>query len=263
MNSPRQCWLPLAVAWAWCFWQGPVGAQTLTGQGATDHIDIQIASEWSQGRYGDTTHTRIQQTSLTTRYRAESWQFDVEIPWLRVTNPADPTMPPSNVGSANGNASGLGDIWLKLSWEMQTLSGQAPGLDLVLKHKSDTGDLDRGLGTGGRDWALQANVSALLARGHMLFGHVGHRRTGDVAGHKPYGNPWYGEIGIQGQATSRTHLGTYYTTRQAIGALGPVKELTTYCSWGDASTRMQAYATHGMAKASPDWAAGLIARQRF
>lgn len=263
MNSPRQSWIPLALAWTMCFWQGSGAAQALTEQGATDHLDLQIASEWSQGRYGDTTATRIQQTSLTTRYRAERWQVDVDTPWLRVSNPVDPTVAPSGTASATSTQSGLGDIWLKLSWEMQPLSHQSPGLDLVLKHKTNTGDVNRGLGTGGRDWALQANGSMLIAQGYMLFGHVGHRRTGDVPGYKPYGNPWYGELGVQGKAAAHTHLGTYYSTRQAIGPLGPVKELTAYCSWGDGSTRMQAYATRGMAAASPDWAAGLIARQRF
>lgn len=260
MNSPRQRWMQLALAGALWLWHGLGIAQTLSEQGATDHVDVQIASEWSQGQYGDTHVTRTQQTTLTTRYRGDRWQVDVDMPWLRVKSPADPALLP---GSASSTQSGLGDVWLKLSWEMVPLAHHAPGLDLVLKHKTSTGETQRGLGTGGRDWALQLDGSLLLGQGYMLFGHLGHRRTGDVPGYKPYRNPRYGELGIQGQAASHVDVGSYYTTRQAIGMLGPVKELTAYCSWHDASTRMQAYATRGMATASPDWAAGLIARQRF
>lgn len=255
MNSPRQRWTQLALAWALWLLLGPSVAQTLAEQGSTGHLDLQIASEWSQGQYGDTHVTRIQQSSLSTRYRGERWQADIEVPWLRVKSPVNP--------SEGSTQSGLGDVWLKLRWEMLPLRHQAPGLDLVLKHKTSTGDIRRGMGTGGRDWALQLDGSMLLGQGYMLFGHLGHRRTGDVPGYKPYRNPWYAELGVQGQAASHIDVGSYYTTRQAIGLLGPVKELTAYCSWHDASTRMQAYATRGMATASPDWAAGLIARQRF
>ena len=95
------------------------------------------------------------------------------------------------------------------------------------------------------------------------FGHIGYRETGDVKGFRPYYNPWFGELGAVIPLTVTTEVGTYYSGREALGRLGPLKELTIYSAWRGESQRVQLHLTRGFATASPDWALGITVRHRF
>jgi len=251
--------LALASTWAIC------SAQTLADEPTADrHLDVQLALESSRGSYGEPTVTRIQNFSLTTRYRMAGWTWAMEVPWLRIQSATpDASLPDTTGAAATNTVSGLGDIWLKLSHELRPLSADAPGLDVTLKLKTASGDAQRGLGSGGTDLALQLEGTALIAPRTLMFGHIGHRRTGDVPGQKPYRNPWYADAGGQTRLGSAHELGAYFSTRQPIGRLGTLREWTLYGGWRDPSHKVQLYLTHGLTPTSPDWAFGLITRQRF
>jgi hypothetical protein len=230
---------------------------------ADTHWDIQLATEWSRGHYGEAEATRLRNTSLVLRRRMGRLTAEMEAPWLRIDTEGQPASLPGSVGTGPNPAEGLGDVWLKMSWAMQAFDDDTPGIDLTLKVKTATGDLNKGLGSGGTDVALQWAGTASLSTSTRLFGHLGWRRTGDVKGYAPYRDPWYAELGVQAVQFNPVDFGAYYSTRQAIGRLGPLKELTAFCGWRHESRKMQVYVTRGFANASPQWAAGLTARQRF
>jgi hypothetical protein len=157
---------------------------------------------------------------------------------------------------------GLGDIWLKLGFELFPLARDSTGVDLMLKVKTRSGDFDRGLGSGGTDIALQFEVYRLLGPA-TTWAQLGWRRTGDVAGYRPYRDPWYGELGAFVAAFEGCQLGGYYSGREAIGRLGPLSEFTAFGACTRGSLRAQLYLTRGSGRASPEQAVGLALRQRF
>lgn len=242
--------------------------QAAAAQGEPDppaerRIDLQLAFEHSRGDYGDPQSTRINATTLTGRYRAETWSVAIEVPWLEVRSAGDGAALPGTVGRGDSSAErGLGDVWLKFSTELREFTAERTGLDLTLKFKTASGSLERGLGSGATDVAVQ--LEALRALGAWTaFGHVGWRRTGDVPGFRPYRDPWYGEAGALRALSPALEAGAYWSGRQALGRLGPVRELTLYGAWRGGPQRVQVHLTRGLATASPEIALGLTLRHRF
>ncbi len=253
----RNCMLALLTA------TSTAQAQTETAPARDDLIDVQIGTEWSRGTYGELATTSIHSTSLTLRYRTPAWIFSAEIPWLRIQSDSSASLP-DTIGTSNtANTSGMGDIWLKVSRELTPLTSDNAGLDLTVKFKTASGDVKKGLGSGASDIAVQLEGSKMITPATLLFGQVGYRNTGDVAGQRPYGNPFYAEAGIQAKHDQHIEYGTYYSTRQAIGRLGELQEWTGFASWRDKSFKIEFYVTRGLSQASPDWAAGISTRKRF
>jgi hypothetical protein len=256
---------PALALFAWALlMRGPAcAAQGEPDPPAERRFDLQLAFEQSRGDYGDPFATRIRATTLVGRYRGEKWSAAIEVPWLDVRSAGGGAALPGTVGEGSSSVErGLGDIWLRLSTELREFSAKGVGLDLTLKVKTATGSLDRGLGSGGTDVALQ--LEGLKALGAWTgFGHVGWRRTGDVAGFRPYRDPWYVEFGGLTALTPSVEAGAYWSGRQAIGRLGPVRELTLYGAWRGGSQRLQLYVTRGFATASAQYAVGVAVRHRF
>jgi hypothetical protein len=225
-------------------------------------VDFVVAVEESKGSYGDRAPTRILSTNFIVRYQAEHWSGAIEIPWLDVRSSGGDAGLPSSSGKGGSRERGLGDTWIRFTYELREFTYDTSGFDLTLKVKTKTGDVDRGLGSGGTDYAAQ--IKWMRALGPLrAFGHVGYRQTGDVKGFRPYRNPCFNELGAVVPLTAATEVGTYYSGRVALGRLGPLKELTIYSAWRGESQRVQRHLTRGFAKASPDWALGVTVRHRF
>lgn len=233
-------------------------------------IDLQLSVEQSIGRYREASATRIRTTVLTGRYRRGPWLAELQWPWVRV-NSTDTGGLPDTAAVAHGSpapsasrseAHGPGDALLKLGVSLREMDVARTGLDLVLKLKARNGSHDDGLGTGGRDVALQ--LEATRPVGHAtVFGHLGHRRTGDVPGARPYRNPWYGELGAAWPTDAGGEVGAFIDVREPLGRLGSLGEATAYSAWRDGPRRLQLHLSRGLRPASADWAAGLSLRWRF
>lgn len=225
-------------------------------------VDLVVAVEESKGSYGDQAPTRIRSTNFIVRYQAEHWSGAIEIPWLDARSSGGGAGLPSSSGRGSSRERGLGDTWIRFTCELREFTRDTSGFDLTLKVKTKTGNVDRGLGSGGTDYAAQ--IEWMRALGSLrAFGHIGYRETGDVKGFRPYYNPWFGELGAVIPLTVTTEVGTYYSGREALGRLGPLQELTIYSAWRGESQRVQLHLTRGFATASPDWALGITVRHRF
>lgn len=228
----------------------------------TGRIDLQLAVEHSTGRYREPTATTILNTSFVARYRSQAWVAEIQVPYLQTRTEAASGGLPDAASAGASRERGLGDIWLKLGVEVREFDTDSTGVDLVLKLKTRTGDAQRGLGSGGVDVAVQADL--LRAIGPWVgFGHVGYRHTGDVPGLRPYRDPWYGGVGAYRTVMPRVDVGAMLDLRQAIGRLGPLAETTVYAAWRQGGYRLQLHLTRGFAPASPDWAVGVTMRTRF
>ena len=226
------------------------------------HDDLQLTYEWSRGHYGEPGQTRIDAWTFIARHRGDGWLAEVQIPLLQVRADGGRTALPDTVGSGRNAERGIGDAWLLVAKELRAVSDDATGIDLTAKVKTRTGSVDRGLGSGGVDVALQVDVVRPVGRS-VVFGTLGYRRTGDVSGFPRYRDPWYAELGSYVRPQAPLEFGAYYDYRQAIGSLGPLREATAYAGWRGDALRTQLYVTRGFARASADWAVGLSARRRF
>ncbi|MCC2675658.1 MAG: hypothetical protein K0R58_2605 [Ramlibacter sp.] len=237
----------------------PVRADEERRQG---DIDVSLSHESSSGRYGQASRTRIGQTTLGLRYRASTWWAELEIPWIEVRDPAGASLPDVAGGGVATVERGLGDAWIKGGIELVPAGDDATGVELVAKFKTRTGDAARGLGTGGTDWAFQLEFFRPVGA-WGLFGHAGFRITGDVEGARAYRDPLYAELGVSRRFSRTWDGGTYLTVREAVGALGPVREATVFAAYSAGAWRHQLYLTRGLSRASPDLALGLGVRRRF
>jgi hypothetical protein len=264
----RRVATPGAVAWLLALFTmaGPAASAA-----AESHTDVQIAVEVSRAADGAGGRLSMLVVPLVLRHRQGPWTFQVEAPLVRIDS-VESVVPgigsidarPSGTGAASTRQrdAGLGDVWFKLSRELRIAGPGMTGVDLTVKLKAATGDVDRGLGSGGTDVALQ--LEGLHAVGAFTwFGHVGYRRTGDLAGYAPYRDPWYGEVGSLYRASSTCEHGLLYSHRQAIGRLGALGETTAFSACRFGAQRVQLYLTRGLQPASPQWALGLLVRQRF
>lgn len=238
---------------------------------ADSHTDVQLAVEASRSADGAGGQLSMIVVPFVWRHRSGAWTVQGELPFVRIHS-ATPTVPgigaigapaitPSTTAGTQSHA-GLGDVWLKLSRELRAAGANETGIDLTIKIKAATGDEQRGLGTGGTDVALQLEM--LRSLGPMvLFGHLGYRRTGDVAGFAPYRDPWYGELGGMHRTAGGCEHGAYYSHRQPIGRLGALGDATVFSACRLGTQRWQVYLTRGVQPASPQWALGLAVRERF
>lgn len=235
----------------------PIAAQTLIDRPEPQHVDLQLGTELASGRYGGTTLSRDLQHTLTLRHRRGDWIWSIDLPWIRSKTSASEGVQATQV-------EGLGDAWLKVTHPLLDASPEhSVSVDWTLKLKTQTGATRLGLGSGSTDFALQVEASQPMGSGLMWFGLLGHRLTGDASDGPQRRNPWYAELGAQHSSTSGMDVGTYLHARQPIGPLGGTREWTAYSAWRFDRSRLQLYLTRGYAQASPDWAGGLVMRQRF
>lgn len=241
----------------------PAGATDFDEPGRTD---VQLTVESSRGDYGSDGTTKMINAPLLLRHRSGRWTVQAEVPFVQVES-VERVVP--GVGGVDSTPRqqltrerGLGDIWLKLGFELLPLARDSTGVDVMLKVKTRSGDFDRGLGTGGTDIALQFEIYRILGPA-TGWAQVGWRRTGDVPGYRPYRDPWYGELGAFVKPFDSCQLGGYYSGRQPIGRLGSLNEITVFGACTQGGTRVQLYLTRGSTQASPEQAVGLAVRQRF
>ncbi len=252
----------LTGAW-WAVFACDVNALDLEEDRRTD---VQVTVERTSGRYGEPDRTDITNVPFVIRHRAGRWTGEMQAPLLVVSS-FETVLP--GIGSVNPQPRrqrvterGLGDVWLKLSYELHEYTSASTGVDLTLKVKTATGDVNRGLGTGATDVALQFELLQNVAQ-TTAFGHAGYRRTGDPSGFKPYRDPWYGEIGAFTPMLERCQVGAFYDYRQPLTRLGPLREVTVYGACTSGPSRWQLHATGGFADASADVGIGLTYRYRF
>lgn len=227
-------------------------------------IDVQLSIDQSTGRYREPTATRIRTAVLTGRYRRGPWLAELQLPWVQVRSRAAGGGLPDNAGgphTGDTTVQGQGDALAQLGLELREVDAERTGLDLVVKFKARNGSRELGLGTGGTDVSVQLEALRRVGRGNA-FGHLGHRRTGDVPGQRPYRNPWYGELGWSHPLANGSEAGAFIDLREPLGRLGPLGELTAYTAWRDGPRRVQLYVTRGFRPASADWAVGMSVRLR-
>jgi len=254
-------------------WAACAFALAAAAYGAEGELSAGAGANYSTGKYGDSTPTRIWSIPFMARYETDRWTLKLTVPYLRVTSPAN-VIPGVGRFDDSGRLrrrraagatteSGLGDAVATASYTAYYDNAAKRGIDLTGKVKLPTADADKGLGTGSTDESVQVDVYQTQDRftvfadiGYTFFGHSDFVQLDDAL--------YYG-LGFSEKLDAVNSLGVSYDARQRVTPGGaPQRELTAF--WNrrmDRSTRLQAYVLKGFADGSPDWGIGASLMRAF
>jgi hypothetical protein len=225
--------------------------------------------DYSSGDYGDVIDTTILYVPFTFTYEQYPLTFKITIPWLEIEGPGN-VIGGGDAGVVIGGGSatkttesGMGDIWTSLAYSVEAIPADWFYLDLIAKVKLPTGDDDRGLGTGERDWTLQADFFKSLGKFSPLA-TVAYKIKGDPPGFK-LDNVWYLSVGGAYQFSDQTSAGATIdfqeaateTSDDAFELFGYVTHKLTP-AWS-----VTAYGYGGFTDGSPDEGVGLQIGYRY
>jgi len=252
------------IAWLGLLgWAGSVAAADPEGR-----VTAFSGFDYSVGKYGGTRSTEIVYIPFGARYETGRWTARVTVPWVQITGPgnvvnvSDPLVVGSDSGAPRTRESGLGDVVVSAGYAVYE-GRDGFFLDAIGKVKFGTADEKKGLGTGEKDYSLQADLSRLWGR-VTGFGTLGYRVVGSPPGLELH-NVWFASLGVAYRNEARTTYGATYDYRQASreGAPSP-RDFTLYMSTPfSAQTRAQLYLTRGLSDASADWAVGALVGYGF
>ena len=240
---------------------------------ADGDFSVGVGANYSTGKYGTSTETKIWSVPFTARYETDVWTLKLTVPYLRVTAPANVIPDVGNtsdsgrrrrtIRTATTTESGLGDVVAAATYSAYWDNATKRGLDLTGRIKFGTADADKGLGTGSNDESVQVDVYQTFDR-LTLFGDVGYT----FFGHSDFvqlDNALYAGVGLSQKLDADNSIGASYDTRQRVTPGGARQsELTAF--WNrhlDRSNRLQAYLLKGFANGSPDWGFGASLLHRF
>ncbi|WP_447731763.1 transporter [Rhodanobacter soli] len=258
----------------------PVAHAATTDNG---RFSLSAGADYSSGKYGTDTTTDIWSVPVAAAYQTDRWTFKLTVPYINISgagnvipgvgkvNNGNPRgrgrgnggAPPAPDTTANGSASGLGDITASAGYELFGSADRTFGLDLTGKVKFGTADENKGLGTGKNDYGLSLDTYK-VSGAWTAFGGVGWMKYGSSQ-YIQLKNGFNANIGADYKLNSSNNIGAYYYYRERIADTGASQsEIAAY--WNhkfNDSLRVQAYALAGFADGSPDYGVGASLKYSF
>lgn len=258
----------------------PVAHAATTDNG---RFSLSAGADYSSGKYGTDTTTDIWSVPVAAAYQTDRWTFKLTVPYINISgagnvipgvgkvNNGNPRgrgrgnggVMPAPDTTANGSASGLGDITASAGYELFGSADRTFGLDLTGKVKFGTADENKGLGTGKNDYGLSLDTYK-VSGAWTAFGGVGWMKYGSSQ-YIQLKNGFNANIGADYKLNSSNNIGAYYYYRERIADTGASQsEIAAY--WNhkfNDSLRVQAYALAGFADGSPDYGVGASLKYSF
>jgi opacity protein-like surface antigen len=237
----------------------------------TEQIDdrrfrMNIGMDYSSGSYGQEDKTEILYVPLSLRAEDGPWTVRAVVPWLYVKGPAL-ILDGADGGSVGTRTresdSGLGDLSLSLMYSFEQFYEKDLFIDLTARVKIPTASLERGLGTGQADAALQVDVAQSFGA-FIPFATLGYKWAGVPEGFK-LRNTVYGSVGLQYAWSDRVATGVSYDYRQSSFKDSPdPQDGTAYLNIRFADDwSVNIYGVMGFSENSPDAGAGVSFVYRF
>lgn len=231
-------------------------------------------AEYTSGDYDTGIDTSTWYIPFTVGYAADTYAWSVTVPFVRIDGSSLVTGVSSSTVHGPGGMktqttstttnvdrvdSGLGDITLSASLQLQKETPAKPWLAVTGKIKLGTADEDKFLGTGETDYAVQLEAAKGPIDGFIGYNFLGDTETVD------YDNILYGAgavtIPLQQQWRVRTEL---YLEQSPLSGIDPVSELTVSLAKPFPQDRsLNLYAIKGLSDSSPDWGLGLLVSKGF
>lgn len=226
--------------------------------------------DFSSGDYGDPVDTDILYVPFTFAYERYPVTIKATVSWLEIDGPGtvigggEGATPIAGGGAATATTeSGFGDTWVSLGYSIDAIPPELFYLDLVAKVKFPTGDDDRGLGTGERDYTLQADFFKSMGKFSPLA-TVAYKIKTDSPTLK-LDNVWYLSVGGAYQINQPASMGlTLDYQEAATDTADDALELFGYVSYAlSPSWSLTGYGYGGFTDGSPDQGFGAQIRYKF
>lgn len=218
--------------------------------------------EYTKGKYGTSIDTTMLQVPFKLGYSTEQYTLSVIVPYVQISGSEDvifsgttksPVFSRTTISNVKHTDSGLGDITLSGTYQLQKEMKTRPWIAITGKLKLGTADENKRLGTGENDYAVQLELAK-----KAIHGFIGYQLIGDTPTIN-YNDVTYGAVGITIPAGKNwTTVTEYYTEQASISGVDNVQELSFSMSKTlKDKKRFGVYLIKGFTDSSPDWGAGV------
>ena len=259
---------------------GAVHGTSHAQQSSQQRGTVRVGYDYATGKYG----TDFRATSQTTRVAAsafvDDWTFDINLPYLRrdvesaVGARGNRFGPRGGLIGGGGSVppgrrithtitEGMGDVTTTASRYFYGEGAESVVWELGATVKWNTGDANKNLGSGERDYTLL--TGAFKRSGNWNFGgSLTYTVVGENAS-VPVNDVWGASADVSYRAGANWRLGGSFAWEQSAvaGAQAP-RSVTAFVSreLGPAA-RLQLSVNRGMSDASPAWGGGASLTLRF
>ena len=221
-----------------------------------------IGAEYTKGNYGAAIDTTMLQVPFTLGYNTEQYAWSVTVPYIQISGSEDvtfsgttrsPKLSTTTISSVMHSDSGLGDIALSGTYQLQKETKARPWIAMTGKIKWATADEQKLLGTGENDYAAQLELAK-----KTLHGFFGYKIIGD-SDTINYDNVFYAAAGVSIPASKNwMTIIELYTEQAAVSGVDNVQELSFTMSKAlNDKNKLSIYIVKGLTNSSPDWGGGV------
>lgn len=218
--------------------------------------------EYTKGNYGASIDTTMLQVPFTLGYNTEQYALSVTVPYIQISGSEDvifsgtiksPMFSTTTISNVKHTDSGLGDITLSGTYQLQKEIKTRPWIAMTGKIKLGTADENKRLGTGENDYAVQLELAK-----KALHGYIGYKIIGDTPTIN-FNDVTYGAVGITIPASKNwTTVTEYYTEQASVSGVDNAQELSFTMSKAlKNKKKFSMYVVKGLTNSSPDWGVGV------
>lgn len=221
-----------------------------------------VGAEYTTGKYGADIETTMQQVPFTLGYTDKNYAWSITVPYVRISGSEDVTFSSSTkspmfstttISNVKQTDSGLGDIVLSGTYQLQNETKVKPWLAVTGKIKLATADEKKRLGTGENDFSAQLEVAKKAVHGFIGYKIVGDTNTIN------FNNVVFGLIGISIPVNKEwTSITEFYTEQASVNGVDNIQELNLVFSKSlKGKKKFNMYLIKGLTDSSHDWGAGV------
>lgn len=275
MRKSSRVWLGALIA-AWAT-SSPVPARALGPEDVlppwwAGELAVAAGLDFSHGDYDDPIDTDLWYAPVTATYlfdhvpwwpeRWDQLEISFTIPYLRIDGPGNFFIDERGFDQfERTREEGLGDMLLSGTYIWYPSAGSFwPIAEFGVQWKIPTGDVDRGLGTGESDVALELDLSRTWGR-FTPFVTLGYRFIGDPD-EGQLNDAWFASLGFAARVAPRFSAGLYWTWIEATSpSRADGHELLAFGAVRlHERLSLLPYVVVGLAGYAPDWGMGLTFR---
>lgn len=224
------------------------------------NVSFKTGYDYSSGKYGSTTETKITSIPMTLNVEKGDWTFKASVPYVRIDGASDVIVgvgKTTSTSTTTRSVSGLGDLTTSATYSLYNDKTSKTGLDLTGKIKFGTASESKGLGTGQNDFWMMAdgykqigNTTLLAGIGYGILGSSDTLRLNNVVS---------GNIGASYKLDDKSNVGAMFDARtKSVDTSEGMREMTLFYTHKLGSGyKLQAYAVKGFSDGSPNWGGGL------
>ncbi len=219
-------------------------------------------AEYTKGKYGASIDTTMFQIPFKLGYNTDQYAWSVTVPYIQISGSEDvifssttrsPMLSTTTTSNVKQTDSGLGDITLSGTYQLQAETKANLWIAVTGKIKLGTADEKKRLGTGENDYGVQLELAK-----KAMHGYLGYKIIGDSATIN-YNDVTYGAVGITIPVSKNWKTVTeYYTEQASVSGVNNIQELSLTMSKAlKDKKRFSMYIIKGLTDSSPDWGVGV------